>query len=116
MITTVKPLSLSEHSPAVFFLRHDLYVEGSEKPSTGAFHAATAVRYHPAASASSTPDVWLLSGTFQRGNLPAAITVVNLLGKTVVIRELSAVVDISKLESGIYFLRAGSWSGRFIKR
>jgi pectate lyase len=95
---------------------HDLYVKGSEIPSTAAFHAAAAMRHQPAASVSSTPDALLLSGTFQRGNLPAAITVVNLLGKTVMTREFSAVVDISKLESGIYFLRAGVWSGRFIKR
>ncbi|MBN1759179.1 MAG: hypothetical protein JW863_12715 [Chitinispirillaceae bacterium] len=92
---------------------HDLYVEGTEMPGTGVHRSLKTVHDNTTYHFTSSGDMLIIgSGSNRRQQ----ISIVNLLGKTVMVREFSPVIDIRRLEKGIYFLKAGSQNGMFIKR
>lgn len=97
---------------------HDLYVNGTEMPQTSIGQRCNSFKDNIAlinivnhGTELHLTDV-LPSDNIRRDQM----YVVNLLGKMVLSRNYSTVVDISNLEMGIYFLKIGSNSFKFIKR
>jgi hypothetical protein len=44
------------------------------------------------------------------------VFIFNLLGKAVSIQQYAELIDISKLENGLYFLRTNGYSSKFLKK
>jgi len=53
---------------------------------------------------------------FSSAHSQQPVSIINLLGKTIATREFAPAIDISRLENGVYLLRAGSFKGTFIKK
>ncbi|MBN1600377.1 MAG: hypothetical protein JW915_02155 [Chitinispirillaceae bacterium] len=96
---------------------HDLYVKGTELPLTPVVDLR-----HTKSSVNEQITVVKRGSTLQLSNTIAKfakeqpVYILNLLGKTVHNQKISESIDISKLENGVYVLRAGMYSITFVKR
>jgi pectate lyase len=98
---------------------HDLYVKGTEMPKTSisGYTCNHAVNTMPVVTVAIHGTELHLTSALSTdiiGN--NQMYIVNLLGKTLISKEYSTVVDISKLKNGIYFLRIGPKSFKFVKK
>jgi pectate lyase len=97
---------------------HDLYVKGTEMlaPSTVA-HNQNIRSYHSdiikIVNNGSTLLLPIHRGKKQDLN---PVFIFNLLGKAVSIQQYAELIDISKLENGLYFLRTNGYSSKFLKK
>jgi pectate lyase len=98
---------------------HDLYVNGTEMPKTSSGDH----KYNSMVKAMTVVHVVNHGTELHLTNILCSdnirnnqMYIVNLLGRTLFSRDYSPVVDICNLEKGIYFLKIGSNSFKFIKR
>lgn len=97
---------------------HDLFVKGTELPSTviaGHYRSTDGSRLNQFDLINKGTKLLLLDNRDAK-HKRETVSIVNLLGKSVYVRQFSGSIDISRLENGVYFLRTGSKSWKFIKR
>lgn len=98
---------------------HDLYVKGTEIPVTSnnnKMHNLAQKKISRVEVVNNGAELHL-SGMIPSENLKySRMHVVNLLGKSVISQDFSTVIDLCNLENGVYFLKIGTNSFKFIKR